>query len=254
MQRIIAITNQKGGVGKTTTSINFASGLANAGYRVLLIDLDPQAHATLGLGIVPGTYHLAINDVLVNKQDIREVILKTDIENLFLAPSHIRLERDEQILNSEYFREGRLHKATLNLDYDFIVIDCRPSLGTLTINALYASDFIIVPCEMARYSLEGFADLMDAIDSVKNSGNANQDKSIYLLLTNFDSRNKRTNEWVLAELEDFKDQLFKTKIRKNEALNQANIARKPIFAFQPTSHGAEDYLQVTKEFLNLCHQ
>ena len=178
MQKIVAIINQKGGVGKTTTSINLASGLARHGQRVLLIDLDPQAHSTIGLGIEPESYRLAMHDVLVNKKDIKEIILKTPIENLSLAPSHIRLDKAEYQLTPEMFKESKLQKAIHGLEYDFIVIDCRPTLGTLTINALFASNFIIVPCEMGRYALDGFADLMEAIDKVKNNEGGDKEQFV----------------------------------------------------------------------------
>jgi len=170
MKKIIAVINQKGGVGKTTTSINFSAGLARQGYRVLLIDLDPQAHSTIGLGVEPGSFQYAVHDVLVKKRDIRDVILKTKAPNLDLVPSHIRLDGAEQWMTSQMFKETWLHKAIRNLDYDFIIIDCRPTLGTLTVNALYASNFILVPCEMTRYSLDGFADLMNTVENVKNKG------------------------------------------------------------------------------------
>jgi len=169
MRKTIAVINQKGGTGKTTTSINLSSALAMNGKRVLLIDLDPQAHSTIGLGIEPGNYQAAIHDVLLKKNKIKEAILETKVANLSLVPSHIRLDKAEQQLSSELFRETFLHKAIHNLDYDFIIIDCRPTLGTLTINALYACDFIIVPCEMGRYALDGFSDLMETIENVKNS-------------------------------------------------------------------------------------
>ena len=252
MKKIIAVINQKGGVGKTTTSINFSAGLAREGQRVLLIDLDPQAHSTIGLGIEPGTYERAIHDVLINKKNIRDAILSTQIDNLDLAPSHIRLDRAEQQLTPEMFKESRLHKAIRNLNYDFIIIDCRPTLGTLTVNALYACNFIVVPCEMARYSLDGFSDLMETIDSVKNSEEADNQNLIRILLTKFDSRKNITNDWVLEQLEPYQNLLFKTKIRQNEALNQAHIAQEPIFKFKSKSPGAQDYQQLTKEFLNLC--
>ena len=248
MHKIIAVINQKGGVGKTTTSINLACGLALAGHKTLLVDLDPQAHSTIGVGIKPEDYQFAIHDVLVNKRNIREVIKKTQIDNLDLVPSHIALDRAEQRLISEHFRESRLHKAVRNLDYDFIVIDCRPTLGTLTVNGLYASDFILVPCEMARYALDGFSDLMDTIDSVKNSEAI--ETLIRILLTKFDSRKTISNDWVMEQLEPFKYLIFETKIRQNEALNQAHMAQQPIFAFKPNSPGAQDYEQLTKEFLN----
>jgi len=254
MKRIVAVINQKGGVGKTTTSINLTSGLAISGHRVLLTDLDPQAHSTLGLGREPDTYKYAIHDVLINKKDIRDVILRTSLKNLDLAPSHIRLERAEQQLTPEMFKESRLHKAIRNLDYDYIIIDCRPTLGTLTVNALYACDFILVPCEMGRYSLDGFSDLMDTIESVKNNDGTEEEKLIRILLTKFDSRKSITNEWVFEQLIPYKTLLLDTRIRQNEALNQAQIAMESIFAFKPNSPGARDYKGLTEEFLSICRQ
>lgn len=255
MRKTVAIINQKGGVGKTTTSINLACGLARKGQQVLLIDLDPQAHSTIGLGIEPGSYQLAMHDVLVNRRDINEIILKTPIDNLSLAPSHIKLDKAEHQLSPEMFRESFLHKSIRGLNYDFIVIDCRPTLGTLTINALYASNFIIVPCEVGRYALDGFSDLMEAIDKVKNSEGHDKEQFIRILLTRYDARNRVSNEWVLDQLAPFKKLLLDTIIRKNEALNQAHMAQEPIFIYKPDSTGAQDYEQLTNEFLQICqHQ
>lgn len=251
MKRIIAVANQKGGVGKTTTSINFACALALRGKRVLLIDLDPQAHSTIGLGIEPGTYQYAIHDVMVNKKNIREVTLGTQVRGLDLVPSHIRLERAEQQLTPEMFKESRLHKAMRNLNYDCVIIDCRPTLGTLTINALYACNFVLVPCEMSRYSLDGFSDLMETIENVKNSGGIESEKAIRILLTRFDSRKSITNDWIIEQLRPYEALLFNTKIRQNEALNQAHIAMEPIFVFKPNSFGAQDYEQLAGEFFDL---
>lgn len=251
MKRIIAVANQKGGVGKTTTSINFACALALRGKRVLLIDLDPQAHSTIGLGIEPGTYQYAIHDVMVNKKDIGEATLGTQVRGLDLVPSHIRLERAEQQLTPEMFKESRLHKAMRNLNYDCVIIDCRPTLGTLTINALYACNFVLVPCEMSRYSLDGFSDLMETIESVKNSGGIESEKAIRILLTRFDSRKSITNDWIIEQLRPYEALLFNTKIRQNEALNQAHIAMEPIFVFKPNSFGAQDYEQLAGEFFDL---
>ena len=252
MGKILAIINQKGGVGKTTTSINLAAGLARAGQKVLLIDLDPQAHSTIGLGIEPGSYQLAMHDVLLNQRDIREIILPTQVPHLFLAPSHIRLDKAEHQLTPELFREAILKRALRDLEYDFIVIDCRPTLGTLTINALYASDLILVPCEVGRYALDGFADLMETIDKVKNCEGRSKEQFIRILLTRYDSRNKVSNEWVLEQLAPYKNLLLRTIIRKNEALNQAHMAQEPIFTFKPDSPGAQDYRDLTQEELHLC--
>ena len=255
MPKITAIINQKGGPGKTTTSINLSCGLANKGKKVLLIDFDPQAHSTIGLGIEPETYTAAIHDVLLRKKKIKDILIDTETNGLSLAPSHIRLDRAEQQLSSELFRESILYKAIKNLEHDYIIIDCRPTLGTLTINALYASNLIIVPCEMGRYSLDGFSDLMDTIDNVKNSQDIEEKKNlIRILLTKFDSRKSISNDWVLEQLEPYKQLLFKTRIRQNENLNQAHMAQQPIFTFNSSSHGAEDYEQLTKEVIKLCHQ
>ena len=248
----VAVVNQKGGVGKTTTSINLSTGLALAGKKVLLIDMDPQAHSTVGLGFQPGSYVKALDDVLAQRTSLEDAILETQVQNLFIAPSRIHLDRTEHELSTALFRESLLAKAIGTLNYDFIVIDCRPTLGTLTINAIFASTFIIVPCEMSRYSLDGFADLMETIDAIKGI-NVNKQEFVRILLTKFDVRNSVSNEWVMTQLNNgYKDFLFQTKIRRNEALNQAHMAMEPIFNFKADSPGAEDYAQLAKEFLRLC--
>jgi chromosome partitioning protein len=251
MKRIIAVINQKGGVGKTTTSINLSAGLAMAGKKVLLIDLDPQAHSTIGLGIEPESFTSAIHDVLLRRKTIQEATLATKIDNLFLVPSHIHLDRAEHQLAPEMFRETFLHKAIGTLEgYDFVVIDCRPTLGTLTINALYACNLIIVPCEIGRYALDGFSDLMETVDNVKKAND--KGKLVRILLTKFDSRNKVSNDWVLEKLEPYKALIFDTVIRKNEALNQAHMTQEPIFTFKSDSTGAQDYKQLAEELIKLC--
>ncbi|MBI4763231.1 MAG: ParA family protein [Deltaproteobacteria bacterium] len=251
-KNIVAVINQKGGVGKTTTSINFAAGLARQDKKTLLIDLDPQAHSTIGLGIEPESFTASISDVLAKKKPMAEIILPAKTENLFIVPSHIRLDKIEQQLAPELFRETFLKRAidSLDFDLDYIVIDCRPTLGTLTINALYAANFIIVPCEMGRYALDGFADLMETIEHVKN-GILEKSDFIRILLTKYDSRNKISNDWVLQQLEPFKHLIFDTYIRRNEALNQSQMAQESIFSFKADSVGSQDYQQLINEFLSL---
>lgn len=249
-KNIIAIINQKGGVGKTTTSINLSAGLARQNKKTLLIDLDPQAHSTIGLGIEPESFSASISDVLAKKKPITETILPTSTPNLFIVPSHIRLDKIEQQLAPELFRESFLQKAIKGLDFDYIVIDCRPTLGTLTINALFAANFIIVPCEMGRYALDGFSDLMETIEHVKN-GDFNKTDFIRILLTKYDNRNKVSNDWVLQQLEPFKHLIFQTCIRRNEALNQSQMAQETIFDFKAESSGSQDYTQLINEFLSL---
>ena len=249
-KNIIAIINQKGGVGKTTTSINLSAGLARQNKKTLLIDLDPQAHSTIGLGIEPESFSTSISDVLAKKKPITETILPTSTPNLFIVPSHIRLDKIEQQLAPELFRESFLQKAIKGLDFDYIVIDCRPTLGTLTINALFAANFIIVPCEMGRYALDGFSDLMETIEHVKN-GDFNKTDFIRILLTKYDNRNKVSNDWVLQQLEPFKHLIFQTYIRRNEALNQSQMAQETIFDFKAESSGSQDYTQLINEFLSL---
>lgn len=251
MPKIISIINQKGGVGKTTSSINLASGLARHNHKVLLIDLDPQAHSTIGLGIEPESYKLAIDDVLLQKNNISDIVLKTNVDNLFLAPSRIKLDKVEQLITPELFKESILSKAINDTDFDYIIIDCRPTLGVLTVNAIYACDFIIVPCEMGRYALDGFSDLIDTIDKVKNSKGRNKKEFFRILLTKFESRNTITNNWVFEELKPFEELIFKTRIRKNEALNQAHMSQEPIFTFKPDSNGAEDYNTLINEIIKL---
>ncbi|HME42334.1 MAG TPA: ParA family protein [Syntrophorhabdales bacterium] len=253
-KKIVAVVNQKGGVGKTTTSINLSAALSMKGKKVLLIDLDPQAHSTIGLGIEPTNFKIAINDVLVSKKNIKDAVLPTGVKNLYLVPSQLRLDRAEQQLAPELFRETFLFKAIKALDYDFIIIDCRPTLGTLTINALYACNFIIIPCEVGRYALEGFSDLLETVDNVKNSNMGEKEKFIRILITKYDSRNKVSNDWVWQQLEPYKSLMFKTLIRKNEALNQAHMAQEPIFMYKDDSLGAEDYKQLCEEFLKVCLQ
>jgi chromosome partitioning protein len=170
-----------------------------------------------------------------------------------VAPATIHLARAAEQVYTRVFREAILAQALAGLDYDFIFIDCPPSLGVLTTNSLYACDFIIIPCQISRYSLDGLADLLTTIDSVKNLGLEElfQENIFRILLTMFDKRNRVTNEYILEQLKPYRDQTFDTKIMKNEALNQAQIAQKAIFDFDSRSSGAQDFLHLTTEFLEI---
>lgn len=248
------VINQKGGTGKTVTSINLSGGLAREGKKTLLIDMDPQGHSTIGIGIDPANLKGSLYDVLATKRPLRDIIVPSYVEGLDVAPAHIKLASGAEQLYSKMFRETILFQALRGFDeiYDYIVIDCPPALGVLTVNALYASDFIVVPCQMSRYSLDGLADLLDTVGAIKTQNEGSQEslKQLGILLTMFDKRNKVTNEFILTQLEPYKDRMFETIIMKNEALNQASIAQKLIFDFDPNSQGSNDYKQLTQEILS----
>uniref|UniRef100_A0A7V4G9X6 ParA family protein n=1 Tax=Desulfobacca acetoxidans TaxID=60893 RepID=A0A7V4G9X6_9BACT len=254
MRKVVAVINQKGGTGKTTTTINLGACLAYEGRRTLLIDLDPQGHTTIGIGVEPDSFRESMAEVMsLPKKPVSEVVLPTYIPNLFLAPAHIHLARAAEQAYTRVFREAILARALNGADYDFIIIDCPPSLGMLTTNSLYACDFIIIPCQISRYSLDGLADLLTSVEAVKGLGlnELFEQDHFRILLTMFDRRNRITNEYVLEQLKPYRDKTFTTLIMKNEALNQAQIAQKAIFDFDPKSSGAQDYRQLTREFLAL---
>ena len=251
MKKIVSIINQKGGVGKTTTSINLASGLALQGNKVLLVDLDPQAHSTAGLGMREQC-PFAIQEVLINGKTLGEIICKTSVPGLDLVASNIHLSKAANLLFNEHFREKRLKNALAQEtnNYDYVIIDCHPSLGILEVNALYASNFILVPTDTGRYSLDGFHDLLLTIKNIK--GDKQKIGSyLRLVITIFDTREKSINAWLEEELEDFSDYVLNTKIRKISAIKQAQIAEEPIMIFDKHSLGAEDYNNLTNELLSL---
>lgn len=250
--RIISIANQKGGVGKTTTAINLSSILSLGGERVLLIDADPQANATGGLGIAPEDLPYSLYDVLIRGRNIRDVIIPTEMENLFLIPANKDLAGAEVELVNEFSRETRLRKAlkNLNVNFNFIIIDCPPSLGLLTINALAASDSLIIPLQCEYFALEGLARLMDTIDLVKEHLNPSL-KIEGILLTMYDVRNNLSKEVEVEVRKHFGDLVFKTIIPRNVRLSEAPSFGKPIILYDMNCKGAESYISFAREFTGM---
>jgi chromosome partitioning protein len=250
--RIIAMANQKGGVGKTTTSISLAASLAEIGQRVLLVDFDPQGGCALGLGIEPGQLEVSVYNALLDRNlNVEDVIVDTKVENLDLLPSNIDLAAAELMLVQEVAREQTLMRilAPVRVKYDFILIDCPPSLGLLTINALTAADGVIVPLETEYYALRGMALLMDSIGRIQERLNPRLQID-GILPTMFDPRTLHGKE-VLARVEDaFGPQLFKTVIRKTVRFAEAPVAGEPILTYAPTSPGAEAYRALAQEVMS----
>lgn len=250
--QIIALANQKGGVGKTTTAVSLSAALAERGQRVLLVDFDPQGGCALGLGIEPADLDLTIYDALLDRNTVVEdVILKTKVPNLDLLPSNIDLAAAELVLVQEVAREQSLLRALapLRVKYDFILIDCPPSLGLLTINALTASDGVIVPLECEYYALRGMRALMDSIDRIRERLNPRL-RVDGILATMFDTRTLHGRE-VLERVRDaFGNKLFETTIRKTIRFAEAPVAGEPILTYAPTSPGAVAYRKLAEEVLD----
>ncbi|MBN2073276.1 MAG: ParA family protein [Actinobacteria bacterium] len=248
--RIIAITNQKGGVGKSTTAVNVSAYLSDFGYNTLIIDLDPQSNSTSGLGVSPGEAKYSIYDVLIGGVSPENVIIKTRYKNLELLPSSIQLAGAEVELVSIMKREYRLKEAIRNIvgSYDFIIIDCPPALGLLTINALTAAKEVIIPIQCEYYALEGLGQLLNTIELVKR--NLNDDLEIKgAIMTMYDSRTK-LSEQVMEEVKNhFDKKVYKTIIPRNIRLSEAPSYGKPIMEYDPNCKGAEAYSAFTKEVI-----
>ena len=249
MGKIIAIANQKGGVGKTTTAVNLSAILAKKGKKTLLIDTDPQGNATSGIGIDKKTKY-SIYDVLVDEIEMKETIQDTQVKNLKICPSNINLAGAEVELVSMMSRERRLKEKldTLKNDFDYILIDCPPSLGLITLNAFTASDSILIPVQCEYYALEGLGQLINTVNLVKK--HLNPDISIEgAILTMHDTRTNLSNQVVKEVKKYFGDKVFKTLIPRNVKLSEAPSYGMPITVYDPRSKGAKCYEKLAKEFI-----
>lgn len=252
MGKSIAIFNQKGGVGKTTTAVNFSAALAEKGKRVLLIDNDPQGNLTSGVGIDKNSLDKSIYNVLINEASIEDVILHTSFERLDILPGSVDLAGAEIELIDFEDREFLLKKQILKVkdSYDYIIVDCPPSLGLLTINALVAVDSVLIPIQCEYYALEGVSQLVNTFNLVKKSINSNLEIQ-GVLLSMFDGRTNLSIQVVEEVKKHFKQLVYATIIPRNIRLAEAPSFGLPIIHYDRKSKGAESYLELADEFLDL---
>lgn len=250
MSRMIAVTNQKGGVGKTTTSVNLSACLAEAGKSVLLIDIDPQGNATSGVGMPHAGERASLYDVLLNEVDAKDAVIGTNTQGLFLIPSAIELAGAEIELVAAEGRETRLKGVLSSVrdDYDYILMDCPPSLGLLTLNALTAADSVLVPIQCEYYALEGVGQLVNTISLVRKRLNPALEVE-GVVLTMLDGRTNLGMQVVSEVKKHFKDRVFSTVIPRNVRLSEAPSHGLPIHLYDPKCPGAAAYRDLTRELI-----
>ena len=251
---VVAMCNQKGGVGKTTTAINLGAALVEAGRRVLLVDFDPQGSMTLGVGTRPQEVDQSVYHVLMDREvQFKEIILSTSVEGLDLAPANIDLSAAEMRLVTEVGREQALNRALRSVkdDYDVILIDCQPSLGLLTVNALTAANGVIIPLECEYFALRGVALLKETIEKVREATNPDL-QIVGLLGTMLDARTLHGREVLQTLVEGWTDQVFHTVIRRTVKFSDSTVAGEPITEYASDSAGADAYRELAREVLTRC--
>jgi chromosome partitioning protein len=249
MSPIISIVNQKGGVGKTATACNLSAALAQMfGKNVLLVDNDPQGNSTMGIGVNSSQCTGFLQDILLERKEVKDVIVKTDIPNLDLIPSNILLDEAQSDLKNVMFRESRLQNSLKSLDYDYIFIDCRPDLQDLTINALYASDFFLIPTFPGKFSLLGFGVLFKKIKKLNKTLSPD---TLKILIGDHDKTKTKVNGWFQKEMKKYAPYLCETYIGTCTEVEQAQILNQTIFEYNSKARASLDYKNLAEEILKI---